>query len=96
MVDHEPSDMIPLHDGMVISFINYEIRVNLEKKDADLVSKEDAIIKEANATINKHSNPIMSGTVKAINASVIGEEEPELIQKHDIKDSKDADVPVLV
>lgn len=55
MVDHEPSDMIPLYDGMVISFINYEIRVNLEKKDADQVSKEDVIIKEANATIGKHS-----------------------------------------
>lgn len=33
MLDHEPSSLIPLHDGMVISFINYEIRVNLEKKD---------------------------------------------------------------
>jgi hypothetical protein len=59
MVDHEPSDMIPLYDGMVISFINYEIRVNLEKKDADQVSKEDVIIKEANATIGKHSQPLM-------------------------------------
>lgn len=34
MTEHEPSDLIPLHDGMVLSFINYEIRVNLEKKDA--------------------------------------------------------------
>lgn len=33
MSNHEPSDLIPLQDGMVISFINYEIRVNLEKKD---------------------------------------------------------------
>ena len=32
MADHEPSSLIPLHDGMVLSFINYEIRVNLEKK----------------------------------------------------------------
>ena len=30
--EHEPSDLIPLHDGMILSFINYEIRVNLEKK----------------------------------------------------------------
>merc|ERR1712178_489360 len=29
MSDHEPSDMIPLHDGMVISFINYELHVKL-------------------------------------------------------------------
>ena len=35
MNDHEPSDLIPLHDGMVISFINYEIRVNLEKKGTE-------------------------------------------------------------
>ena len=30
---HQPSDLTPLHDGMVISFINYELRVNLERKD---------------------------------------------------------------
>jgi hypothetical protein len=71
MVDHEPSDMIPLYDGMVISFINYEIRVNLEKKDANQVSKEDAIIQEANATISKHSQPLMTGTMKAETAAVI-------------------------
>ena len=41
MQDHEPSSLIPLHDGMVISFINYEIRVNLERKDADDVARED-------------------------------------------------------
>mgnify|MGYP006950286477 CR=1 FL=1 len=40
MTEHEPSDLIPLHDGMVLSFINYEIRVNLEKKDSDVVSQE--------------------------------------------------------
>lgn len=33
MQAHEPSDLIPLHDGMVISFINYEIRVSIVKKD---------------------------------------------------------------
>ena len=54
--------MIPLHDGMVISFINYEIRVNLEKKDSDLVAKEDAIIKEANMTIGK--NATLTSTMK--------------------------------
>ena len=41
MQDHEPSSLIPLHDGMVISFINYEIRVNLERKDAEEVTRED-------------------------------------------------------
>ena len=37
MIEHEPSDLILLHDGMVISFVNYEIRVNLEKKDASVI-----------------------------------------------------------
>jgi len=41
MIEHEPSDLIPLYDGMVISFINYEIRVNLEKKDASLLTNEE-------------------------------------------------------
>ena len=46
MTDHEPSSLIPLHDGMVISFINYEIRVNLERKDADKVAEEDLEIRQ--------------------------------------------------
>jgi pSer/pThr/pTyr-binding forkhead associated (FHA) protein len=73
MVDHEPSDLIPLSDGMVISFINYEIRVNLEKKDSEIVSKEEAMIKELNASIK--TNAPMSGTmtVKA-EAALIHEE----------------------
>ena len=32
MNDHIPSDLIPLHDEMVISFVNYELRVSLEQK----------------------------------------------------------------
>lgn len=37
--------MIPLHDGMVISFINYELRVNLEKKDDTLIAEQNYQIK---------------------------------------------------
>ena len=29
---HMPSDLIPLHDGMVLSFVNYELRVSFENK----------------------------------------------------------------
>ena len=43
MADHEPSSLIPLYDGMVISFINYEIRVNLEKKEASDLEKEQTL-----------------------------------------------------
>ena len=30
MEDHEPSDLIPLFNGMIISFINYELQVKIE------------------------------------------------------------------
>ena len=40
MTDHEPSSLIPLVDGSVISFINYEIRVNIEKKDREDIERE--------------------------------------------------------
>ena len=32
MNDHVPSDMIPLHDNMIISFVNYELKVSLLQK----------------------------------------------------------------
>jgi pSer/pThr/pTyr-binding forkhead associated (FHA) protein len=38
MEDHEPSDLIPLFHGMVISFINYELQVRIEPKNADELS----------------------------------------------------------
>lgn len=33
MDNHEPSDMIPLHNNMTISFINYELHVQILPKD---------------------------------------------------------------
>jgi len=35
MNKHIPSDLIPLHDDMVISFVNYELRVRLDQKTRD-------------------------------------------------------------
>jgi pSer/pThr/pTyr-binding forkhead associated (FHA) protein len=32
MQDHMPSDLIPLHEGMVLSFVNYEVRIRFEPK----------------------------------------------------------------
>lgn len=32
MQDKTPSDLIPLRDGMLLSFINYELRVSLQNK----------------------------------------------------------------
>jgi len=40
MRDHMPSDLIPLHDGMIISFVNYELRVRFEDKTADEVLQQ--------------------------------------------------------
>jgi predicted component of type VI protein secretion system len=64
MIEHEPSDLIPLYDGMVISFINYEIRVNLEKKDASQIQTEEQQISRANEQLAKTSNEFQT-TVKA-------------------------------
>ena len=30
MEDHSASDLVPLYDGMVISFVNYELKVKIE------------------------------------------------------------------
>jgi len=35
MQDHMPSDLIPLHEGMVLSFVNYEVRIKFESKNHD-------------------------------------------------------------
>ena len=51
MTEHEPSDLIQLHDGMVLSFINYEIRVNFQKK-------ESADLNQQNARINQQQQNI--------------------------------------
>lgn len=33
MSHHMPSDLIPVENDMIISFVNYELRVKLERKD---------------------------------------------------------------
>ena len=39
-----PSDMIPLHEGMIISFVNYELRVSFENKsDNDIKAQTVAM-----------------------------------------------------
>jgi hypothetical protein len=39
MEDHEPSDLIPLFNGMIISFINYELQVKIEPKTSEELSQ---------------------------------------------------------
>lgn len=38
--DHMPSDLIPLHDGMILSFVNYELRVKLVNKSMDEIKAQ--------------------------------------------------------
>mmetsp|Transcript_17622 Transcript_17622/g.29756 ORF Transcript_17622/g.29756 Transcript_17622/m.29756 type:complete len:270 (-) Transcript_17622:80-889(-) len=38
--DHIPSDLIPLHDDMIISFVNYELKVSLLQKTSDVVKQQ--------------------------------------------------------
>jgi predicted component of type VI protein secretion system len=40
MRDHMPSDLVPLHDGMILSFVNYELRVKIERKTGDDMKKQ--------------------------------------------------------
>lgn len=39
MEDHEPSDFIPLFDGMTVSFINYELQVRIESKTSEELAR---------------------------------------------------------
>jgi hypothetical protein len=43
MDDHEPSDLIPLYDGMILSFINYELHVNIKEKDPNEIREEELL-----------------------------------------------------
>lgn len=74
MSNHEPSDLIPLQDGMVISFINYEIKVELSKKDSDVFAKEAETLKEQQAAFEATRGAAeMAGTMKADGHKAIDE-----------------------
>jgi len=84
MTDHEPSDLIPLHDGMVISFINYEIRVNLEKKDPEEIANEELKIKQLAEEFSKTAS--FAGTFKAsAEPAVEVEAEPAVEETPDVE-----------
>jgi len=46
MNDHIPSDLIPLYDDMVLSFVNYELRVSLHQKTSDELNAQNAAMNE--------------------------------------------------
>ena len=53
MKDHEPSSLVPLHDGMVISFIDFKIHVNLVNlQERAACSPEKTIPKYVETSMN--------------------------------------------
>jgi len=86
MIEHEPSDLIPLYDGMVISFINYEIRVNLEKKDASVLQSDEQQIQSSKEQFAKTNNDFQT-TVKAHAPTKVEEakhEPPQVEMVHEL------------
>lgn len=77
MVDHEPSALIPLHDGMVISFINYEVRVNLERKNDDEVARQDLEIRQKAEQFSQTAN--FAATMNAQAKPAVVQDEPEQV-----------------
>lgn len=57
MNDHVPSDMIPLHDDMIISFVNYELRVSLLQKTKDELVTQNQKMEEFFANKGKVAPP---------------------------------------
>lgn len=55
MNDHVPSDMIPLHDDMIISFVNYELKVSLLQKTKDELAVQTKAMHEFFANKGKIS-----------------------------------------
>lgn len=55
MNDHVPSDLIPLHDDMIISFVNYELKVSLLQKTKDELAAQTNAMHEFFANKGKGS-----------------------------------------
>lgn len=75
MNDHIPSDMIPLHDDMIISFVNYELRVRLNQKTKDEIDQQAASMEEYFA--GKYANASATAAADAGQAEEPKEEEKE-------------------
>ena len=91
MHDHEPSSLIPLHDGMVLSFINYEIRVNLEKKEQGDVDRDNQNINERKEQQRSAQPAAFSATMGATMAA----QEPASVQIEEPAAAEEECMPVL-
>lgn len=64
MNDHIPSDMIPLHDDMIISFVNYELRVRLNQKTKDEINQQTASMEEYFAGKYANAGPVAAAATE--------------------------------
>jgi predicted component of type VI protein secretion system len=78
MQDHEPSSLIPLHHGMVISFINYEIKVTLDNKSAEDLDaqRQNLTMKKAQMQEASSNAAGLSSTLPAQVTTPIAPEQP--------------------
>jgi hypothetical protein len=88
--DHEPSDLIPIHDGMILSFINYEIRVNLEKRNAKEIDAENQAIMEKSAKFAETASFAKTMKASAPATAVKHEQEPVHVKEevHHVEETK--------
>lgn len=63
MKDHEPSSLVPLYDGMVLSFIDFKIRVNLQQEQA-ACSPEQTIPDYVETSMNYKANVFSSHHIR--------------------------------
>jgi hypothetical protein len=77
MSDHEPSDMIPLYDGMVISFINYELHVKLSQKSADQIANEEELLQKMEQSLPAPNIDINQPTSDSNQVAQISEQQQQ-------------------
>ena len=76
---------------MILSFINYEIRVNLEKKSGQEVGEEDKMIKEKAAHFVENANFAKTMAANPAELNVEHEDEPHHVDQEDAhQDPEDA------
>jgi pSer/pThr/pTyr-binding forkhead associated (FHA) protein len=87
IAEHQPSDLIPLHDGMVISFINYELRVNLEKKDESEVKEQEMRMNDRHyaqmSASHKMGETMAAATPAQIHKEEVVEAQPEVVEQQE-------------
>ena len=82
MEDHEPSDLIPLFNGMVISFINYELQVRIEPKTPEELAASISEVYEGLSARQPVSTSVRTEELAASSkvASVVPSQKGSIVQ----------------